>query len=513
MGSRRATCVGHGSMHPMMKSDKQYLVAYGVCAIASLLPIWASKYVPMVDLPQHAAQLSIIMNLHDPTFGFEHTFTVEYFSPYVVTMAVSLFFAQFFGVLTALKLTLSIAILLWPFSLRVFLRKTHGDEWLSLLGFLFAYGHAFYWGLLPFEFAVPLGLLLLSLAVSYGERQANGKAAMLAAACTLLFFCHPSVFLYVTVISVVFLWFRGRTWPERIRSLLPFLVPLPAVVAWLVTLQGHGGSMIVWPSAQQVLRRLLIFPGLLFDVQPSGLLIVGSILSFGFLLFRDYKFRYSRALTVTTVFSVLVYLLVPVFVLRDGFLSERMTPFLAALLLASCSPRDESYLIRVKRVLTVLVIVVWMGSLTVRFALFSRDAGDIDSIVDAMRPRARALGLIFDPSHQVTPVLPFLHFVNWYQVAKGGVAKHSFAAYSFAHLARFKSPEEIEQYQHYDTLSRKPQLFDWEQESSFDYFVVRSRVDRKAMLFPETAGILLVKQRGNWWLYANPRGQPRREGH
>jgi hypothetical protein len=58
----------------MNRNKGMFLAVYVVCGVAALAPIWFVKYPPMTHLPQYAAQLSIIKNLHDPAFAFEGVF-------------------------------------------------------------------------------------------------------------------------------------------------------------------------------------------------------------------------------------------------------------------------------------------------------------------------------------------------------------------------------------------------------------------------------------------------------
>jgi hypothetical protein len=45
--------------------------------VAAILPTVAFRYLPMTDLPQHAAVVAILRHLHDPQFGLEPFYQVD----------------------------------------------------------------------------------------------------------------------------------------------------------------------------------------------------------------------------------------------------------------------------------------------------------------------------------------------------------------------------------------------------------------------------------------------------
>jgi hypothetical protein len=124
----------------MNRNKGMFLATYIVCGVSALAPIWFVKYPPMTDLPQYAAQLSIIKNLHNSAFAFEGVFQVSWYSPYLLAMGLARFFYEFFDVLTALKITLSVSILALPLSIAALLKAAEADPWLAVLGVPLSYG-------------------------------------------------------------------------------------------------------------------------------------------------------------------------------------------------------------------------------------------------------------------------------------------------------------------------------------------------------------------------------------
>lgn len=51
-----------------------FLLACLLCG----LPVWLTHFPPMVDLPQHAAQVSLFLNLGNPDFPFSNQFQLKF---------------------------------------------------------------------------------------------------------------------------------------------------------------------------------------------------------------------------------------------------------------------------------------------------------------------------------------------------------------------------------------------------------------------------------------------------
>jgi hypothetical protein len=66
------------------------------------------------------------------------------------------------------------------------------------------------------------------------------------------------------------------------------------------------------------------------------------------------------------------------------------------------------------------------------FIEFERtEVGDLDGAIASMQPRKHVAGLIFDRRSNVMGDLyaPFLHFVSYYQVEKGGVVQFAYTGF------------------------------------------------------------------------------------
>ena len=50
-------------------------------ALAAVLPLWSGDLPPLTDLPQHAAQISILRHWRDPACGYPELYQIWWLTP------------------------------------------------------------------------------------------------------------------------------------------------------------------------------------------------------------------------------------------------------------------------------------------------------------------------------------------------------------------------------------------------------------------------------------------------
>src|SRR5262245_20997921 len=93
--------------------------------LATALPILAFRYVPLTDFPQHLAVASILEHLHDPAFGFDAHYDVDfartlYVLPYVLVWA----FGKLLPLELAARVVVALAVISLPLSSWAIVRAT-----------------------------------------------------------------------------------------------------------------------------------------------------------------------------------------------------------------------------------------------------------------------------------------------------------------------------------------------------------------------------------------------------
>ena len=479
-----------------------FKIIFGLCSLLTLWVLWSVKYLPMVDLHQHAAQISIIKNISNPAFGFQEQFFIDRFIPYVFPYYFALFFNYFVDILSALKIVLTLAILGVPLSMWFFMKQTGGDIWWSLLGFPLAFSYSFYWGFFSYVVAVPVAILLIAMAFSYGRLPSPSKGVTTALLAVFLFFNHALALVIALFISGCVILTYSTSLNQLFKKLLPFLTPIPFILIWMnighhdVPRVDSGMGMGIWGW-----ERITEFSRILIDnanyvwAHLTAWLIVFSIVIGSHVR----EIRLARLSPLAG--AVGVYFLTPFYAMEIHHIYQRYGIFVILMLSATLIPTEIKILKKISRFSCALIAIVWLGILSVRFGGFDHEARDIDPIFDAMKSNKAVLALPYNGGSYFSHSNVFDHFPTLYQAQKGGKYSFSFA-FSYKSVARYKPGKE-------PLAASKinlphPTDFHWDDHGHFDYYVVRSFTDLKPLLFRENPeAIELVLKSGPWWLYEN----------
>ncbi len=485
---------------PHAPDTRWYWTAHVLCALAALVALWTVRYLPMVDLPQHAAQIYLWQHYHDPADGIARDHVLNWFTPYLGGYLLVRLAAFVLPLLLAIKLVVTLAALAFPLSLHRLLRETGGDRWWSLLGYPMAFGFSFYWGFLNYLVALPVGMLFLVAALRFAREPTRRRAGAFAAFGLLLCLCHVLVFTVVGA-AAGFLVLEGcRSVRGALSRMGPFLPGVLFSAAWVRLTYASVGDVREegWWNFRP-LHRLLELPAMLLgnesDTQAA---VVGGLLLLALALSAKLKLAPLRWLAALAL--VLAHVLGPHRAFGTSFLGERFAVFALPALLLVLTPASSRPWHRVLRMGLTLTTLGWLAVLVLRFQSFDSDARGFDDISARMEPHRRALSLNFllETPYTFIPSPSFLHFLAWYQTEKGGRVGRSFAEY-FPQLVRFRPGMKPRMTHDLDWF---PQRFNWKEDGDYDYFVVRAPEDLGPRLFASaTEPVRLVARSGVWWLY------------
>jgi hypothetical protein len=478
-------------------SHRRFWAAFALCAIAFLAPLWLNKYLPMIDLPQHALQLSIWQHHDQPAWG-KGVYELNWRTPYLIGYFIARPFASIASPLSALKVLVSVAVLALPLALLLALRRQRPaiDDWWALLGFPVAFGYAFYWGFLNFLFATSVGICFIAFADAYADVPTVRRGIALAAFAVALLFSHAIVFGVCVLVAGLRHLARGPI-PTRLRQSWPYVLVLPVLLVWYKTASNEpmANLPVVWHFDLERYRWLTAL--LVGSPDDVGAAVMGAVL----LLLPFVALRPRRSLWawIPTLIVALVLLVAPQRVFGTNIVNTRCASFLVPFLLLALEPRPRTINLRLVHALILTLCVTWSLVLLDRFAAFDNEARDFDAIEAKMEPGHSVRALIFDVLSAYKPAVPaFVHFPVYYAADKGGLPAYSFAE-NYPSLARYRpgfhTTERINEWD--------PRQFDWRREPAYDYYVVRAPSDPGAFLFRSGAGksIELELRVGKWWLY------------
>ncbi len=489
----------------MPADERSFWTGSALCAAAALACLWIPKYLPMVDLAQHAAQVAILGHLRDAAYGFAGHYRLNWFEPYWIGYGSAWLLSRFLPVLAALKVVLSAGVLLLPLSLRSLLARAGGEPGWSILGFPVAFGYAFYGGFFTYLVAVPVGLFFLARVYAFAAAPTARHGAALAALGVALFFCHFAVFAAVGLVAAAVI---ATSLPPRDwwRGALAGALPAALALAWAAhhpSSAGSPASHLIWrPSLLRLAALPITVLGFHGQLPTAACFFALMILpALGGLRFVRASPRLAPLATILAL-----YVLVPEAWaaagggLGSGYVYQRLAIFVLPFVLLACSFGGTEAQRRLAPWLATGAALAFSALCLVQFVRFDREARSFDAVVDRLPGDASLLALGFDESSPAVPGLPvYEHFGAWAQAWKGGALGFSFALADFqaAQLDPLPSPEAI-----YRRLlvNAEPDLFDWDRDGGFDWFLLRAPEDPGPRIFP-TGRTSLALHAGDWWLY------------
>ena len=463
-------------------------------SVLTLFSIWVPKYLPMIDLPQHAAQVDIWKNLNNTNYHYANIFFVNWYTPYISTFILSLFFHEFFGIQEALKITITLSLLGLPFSLLFLLKETNSDSWLAVAGFPVSFSFGFYWGFLSYILAVPLGVIFVALGLGYFRRPRFLNGLIVSMLGVLLFFTHALVF----GICGIILGIIGIKYIKSVKILViniaPYIIPIIVLSGWYFY-GSHPSfeSITLW--GKPLPHRLNeLSHTLLSNTSRRSSFLFGIGLFISPLMCMDFsKIRIRQIIPFIVV--LLSFLFGPDYTFGIAIVYERLPLMIYVYFLCLFPISVISWRLNIGRIAITMLSTIWLIYVVINNLAFDKEARSFDKILAIMEPHKRVLSLVYDEASLLYPE-SYKHFAAWYQAIKGGEIGNSFAI-------AFKSPIQYKQNVHPDVLiSEDPRTGEWVKRSLFDYYLVREKESDKSfenqMNKPE---MTLLTQSEEWKLF------------
>jgi hypothetical protein len=480
--------------------NRAFWIVFASCCVLSLFLIWGFRYLPMTDLPQHAAQLSILVHYNDLAYDFQRQFELNWTTPYLLSFALAWPFVGL-GIVPALKVLISLAIIGFPASFLWLCGVLKRSPWWSLLGFPLAYNFSFYFGFLTFILTIPLALIQIGLTLRYVEQPSFKGGLRIAIIGVLLYPAHGLLFAMCLGLTCAMLALSSPTIKTAISRQLLMLPSVLFAVAWGRFAWKAGSSVHHADVWHITLDRLWDLPGLLLgygkiDVLASavGLLLLAIPWLAGS-RFSSQKVRWIPLLAVLVAYAFFPFKLRGV-----SFLNQRFAVFVLPFVLLATEVKKPLVRPSLVRLIQGSAVACWLFLLCARFYGFDVEAKSFNTVMAHMPTAPKVRPLIFRPDSEFIPGgVPYLHFPVYIQAEKGGVTGFSFAIFysTFAHYRpEFPSP------MNYDE-EWQPQRFSWANEhKKYDTYVVRAPINPAPMLFRGArTPIYLVAQQGWWWVY------------
>ena len=453
-----------------------------------------TPYLPMVDLPQHAAQLAVWLRLSDPSFPYADLFNVNLGTPYLTGYVAALLLAHLVGVVAALRFVVWMAAALHLFAFSLLVRRLGHARWLGVFGLPLALGYPFYFGMVSFEAAMPFVLLTLVAALAHREAPTWQRGLVLALALCATVVAHGFA-AGVALMMVAPLLLRGEG--RFIARLLPLAAP---ALLWAVWLLPAGSVRTIGATIWEP-RLIDLFQAPAMWFAASGADHFAMALGYATLATFALTFgRPSRSLErwAPLVFSIIGFCCFPAMLSGFGPLHPRFAAFMIPALLLAFEPRAVPRSPRLP-LFAAALCVCWLAVLTVRMYAFTRETRPFRDFVARMPTGLRVRPIIFERNSEAFPSLPaLLHLSAYYLVEKGGLQGYSFAMYPTSvirYVPSFVPGMGGGAEWHPETFSADAEV------GSYDCFLVHSSTDPGSIFGAQLGALDLDFHEDAWWAY------------
>lgn len=412
-------------------SSGQTVTLVFVC-LAYALPCLMFRHLPMTDLPQHEAIVSIMRHLHDPSYGFGNYYEwalnrTLYVLPYFFALGLS----YVMPVNHALHVTLFISLFLYPLGVLLLLKAIQQPQWLSLLALPIVYNHAFFWGFINFCLGVGLAFLVLSQLVGPWSR---GKGWIVAGLCLLTAVTH--VYGLAIIFTYAACWLLAgdrRTLLSRIPWTLPAVL---ALCGWgLFAANAPGYGMTEWMPFETRLKEMghSVLGG--YKDDSENLLLYGLVAVTCLLVLQSIPLTWGRwkrlgvhakAAYFFVIVNIVAYFTLPAatptakFIhFRHAVLAAMMLPLLVDGVLSN---RTKGV---AKPVIALLVVYATVNSWWHLYR-FEQESSDFGAIMAGIAARSKIAQLTYEAKGSIMRTHPYMHFGAYAQSRKGGVFAVSF---------------------------------------------------------------------------------------
>jgi hypothetical protein len=371
-----------------------FLIASLAIAILALIPVYATRFLPINDYPFHLARMAILAQLDNPIFArfYEQG---SFFLPNMAMDAIAVPLSMILGPELATRVFVELTLLTILFGTMLLHWAAHRrlSVW-PLLAIVLLHNGIFRFGF--FNYLFGMGCALAAAALWMILRPGLVRLAIAFVASNFLIYCHMEAFGVFGIIAgsieierAYTAWRRHRSWKiltDLIYSVSPFL----ASIALFILLS---------PTAAVAGKGFAYSPGLgtkplggLFSLSSGILwldaLSLACIMGAGAWLAISRNLVISRPLAFASIMMSLALFVVPSSVMGALYADVRIGPVIALLIIATFDLRaDAPRLASFALLATVLTLgAIRAAVLTQIWAGYDREIGSIVTAVDKIEP-------------------------------------------------------------------------------------------------------------------------------
>jgi hypothetical protein len=502
------------------------LVATLATLYVVVFPFTVTRYVPMTDLPFHAASTGILRHYFDPERHLREQFVfLPIAAPYMSTYVIGALLMLVMPSWMAVKVTAAIMLALLPVGLAVMFHGMKKSPLLGLAGLPFVWNFLTHWGFLNYVGAIGLFCLAIGLTLLLLDKPSFRRQWQLSAVLVLLFFTHifrfPFALLGVVGTAIVMYPATRRFWPIA----PPLVVPAALFVAWLgnrTETQRTPLKLVALDALRLGEFKSYLLEGGFQDAEEAAAILTGyrvlgvvAVVLFLIVLVdgrlerrtkREWAFRFGVALVTLGCAGAffLLFLKLPMEAGLWWYIYPRETIAATVLALGFLPDLPRRAFLRLPIVLALAAAPLGIAhSISTNYRAFDRATDDFHRISQSIPVGPKLMYLIFYHSGSRKKNTPFIHLPAYIQAEKGGWLGFHFATF-------YATPPLYRDRNEPGALIPPPVPLRWEWTPQrfrplehgrfFNWFLVRNP-QSPAGIFRADPSIVQVERVGSWWLY------------
>lgn len=414
-------------------------------------PLWAARYLPIQDLPQHLAAIRVLHDFSDAAFDFARYFELQLFrTQYLVYYLAAHLLAYVFDLELANRILIAGCLAGIPYALRSLLRSLGRDERFALFALPLSYNAHLILGFVNFLMAIGLALWGLSLAVREHSALKPSRAVGLAVIALACFYAHVVPFaVFALGVGLIAL---GRDLRSSLRRLLPLVPATIAALIWMVASPAGKATVHAAGGGDAGPRPTFVPAELAYADIPNWLTDIlhgdtdRDLLRWFAVVFvltlctgvlprahrRDPSARAEPSALLARLALLPLCAAVLYFIAPTGYdwiwpIAQRF-PLLALLFAIPILPKPGAVVGSAVSIALVVLTLASVHEVSRAFHAFdSEEVGDFDAALDSIPAAKRVVGLIFARGSRQVKFSPFIQYVAYYQARKGGAVMFTFA--------------------------------------------------------------------------------------
>ncbi len=500
-----------------------------LASIVWVLPLWLTRYLPMVDYPQQLAVASILRYYGDPARMLQQAYEPALLRPQGLFEVIVAGLAWLMPIEHAGKVVLALSLALVVPPAVALCRRAGRPDWYALFALVVTYNHAFYWGFTDNLLAYPVVLAGGALADRLFDRPRFGWREWLPlAACGLLFYGIHLQFLLVLAGFVGWLAIARRPGWKRLALCLSALVPGLAlgmgVLSWI---HLHSAELMTdyqeriqstQPYYYPFLDKVGRIPEDCFGDFAGGehyllmTLLVLAVLALSVPFTRTdsrlparsdggpVDILYRSRFLVPPLGLFVLYFILPDFA-SGYFVAQRLLALGLMMAVPALPVPPSAVRRRVAALLLGGLLIVQAGQTSASFVSFGARTAGLEELLASTEPGQATAGLIhakLAPEYDWPPVL--VHFPAYYQVARGGRINFSFVQF-FNSPVRYRPGQNWEDGLLAEWEEWDPRRFSYPRHGKhFRYFFLRGTPQDVSDAFGPYRAEVRVRSAGRWFL-------------